>query len=71
MTNYEHSPLAEECEFKLMTAFRENKLSAVFSSSHVAQMSVIDSLYFVLAGRDTRLASRLTSGPVNWPPSLW
>jgi len=60
LTNCEHSALAKTCEFKLITAFRESKPSAVFSSSHVAQMSVIDSLYFVLAGRGIKSASRLT-----------
>ncbi len=59
LTNYEHSPLAKGCELRLITAFRENKFSASFSTSHVAQMSVFDSLYFIVAGREIKSASRL------------
>jgi DNA-binding MurR/RpiR family transcriptional regulator len=58
LTNYSRSPLAETCEFKLITAFHESRLSAAFSSSQVAQMSVIDSLFFILAGRDLKRATR-------------
>lgn len=59
LTNYADSTLARASDAALLTAFREHRLSAAFSSSHVAQMSVLDALYFLAAGSQLRSARRL------------
>jgi len=48
LTNYPQSPLAEASAFQLITAFREHRVNAAVSSSIVAQLCVLDSLYFIL-----------------------
>lgn len=58
LTNYPRSPLARAAELRLITAFREHRISAAVSSSRTAQACVIDSLYFVL-GRLCRGAEQL------------
>lgn len=50
VTNYPHSPLADTCRYCLLTAFREHRINAAMSSSRIAQMCVIDALYFIVAG---------------------
>jgi len=59
ITNYPRSPVAQASEFRLITAFREHRLNAAVSSSCVAQMCVIDSLYFVLASWASKGARKL------------
>jgi DNA-binding MurR/RpiR family transcriptional regulator len=57
ITNYPHSPLAEASQYALITAYREHRINAAVSSSRIAQMCVIDSLYFILgswAGKHAR-----------------
>ncbi len=49
LTNYPQSPLAEVCEFRLITAFPEHHINTGVSSSRIAQMCVLDSLYFIVA----------------------
>jgi DNA-binding MurR/RpiR family transcriptional regulator len=51
LTNYPRSPLAQVCEFRLITAFRERRINAAISSSRIAQICVLDSLYFVVGSR--------------------
>ena len=48
LTNYPQSSLAKTGEFKLVTAFPEHRINVAVSSSRIAQMCVIDSLYFVV-----------------------
>ena len=48
LTNYPQSPLAKAAELRLITAFREHRISAAVSSSRIAQACIVDSLYFVL-----------------------
>ncbi len=61
LTNYPQSPLAGASEFPLITAYREHRVNAAVSSSRIAQMSVIDSLYFILgswSGAHTKRIAR-------------
>jgi len=48
LTNYPQSPLAAASAFQLITAFREHRINAAVSSSIVAQLCILDSLYFIL-----------------------
>lgn len=48
LTNYPQSSLARAAEHKLVTAFPEHRINVAVSSSRIAQMCVIDSLYFVV-----------------------
>jgi len=59
LTNYPRSPLAEACEFALVTAFRERHINAAVSSSRIAQSCVIDALYFIVASWKRKNARRL------------
>jgi len=59
LTNYPQSPLAGACEFRLLTAFREHRISAAVSSSRIAQTCIIDSLYFIVASWAGQGAKRL------------
>ena len=49
ITNYADSLLAEKSEFVLLTSFRERQINAAVSSSSVAQLCVIDAIYFLIA----------------------
>jgi DNA-binding MurR/RpiR family transcriptional regulator len=49
ITNYPGAPLAAICDFLLATAFREHRINAAVSSSRVAQLCLVDSLYFMIA----------------------
>ena len=59
LTNYPHSPLAAASQFRLITAYREHRVNAAVSSSRIAQMCVIDSLYFVLGSWSGALTKRI------------
>jgi len=59
ITNYPDSPIATEAEFRLITAFREHRVNAAVSSSHVAQLCIIDTLYFAVASSLERSARKL------------
>jgi DNA-binding MurR/RpiR family transcriptional regulator len=48
LTNYPQSPLAGASAYSLITAYREHRISAAVSESAIAQLSVLDSLYFIL-----------------------
>jgi DNA-binding MurR/RpiR family transcriptional regulator len=48
LTNYPRSRLASASDFALITAYREHRVNAAVSSSRIAQMCLIDSLYFIL-----------------------
>jgi DNA-binding MurR/RpiR family transcriptional regulator len=50
LTNYPKSRLAVAAEVRLITAFAEYRINAAISSSIIAQLSVIHSLYFILGG---------------------
>lgn len=57
LTNYPQSSLAKAAEFKLVTAFPEHRINVAVSSSRIAQMCVMDSLYFIVGsavGPNTR-----------------
>ncbi len=59
LTNYPQSPLAQAAECSLITAFREHHINAAVSSSRIAQMCVIDCLYFLVASRGSEKARKL------------
>ncbi len=59
ITNYPDSPIAEASEFCLITSFREHRINAAVSSSHIAQLCVIDTLYFLVASSLGRRARKL------------
>lgn len=59
LTNYPHSPLAQEGALQLTTAFPEHRINAATSSSIVAQLAVITSLYFILGSWGGRKARKL------------
>jgi len=48
VTNYPHSPLAKASRFRLITALQEHRMKLVVSSSEIAQMAVIEAIYYVL-----------------------
>ncbi|MBI2841830.1 MAG: MurR/RpiR family transcriptional regulator [Armatimonadetes bacterium] len=49
IVNYVDSPLAKLCEFPLYTSFRERRINAAVSSSRIAQMCILDVIYFLAA----------------------
>ena len=59
LTNYPQSPLAREGALQLTTAFPEHRINAATSSSIVAQLAVITSLYFILGSWGGRKARKL------------
>ncbi len=59
LTNYPQSPLAEVSEFRLITSFSEHRINVGVSSSRIAQMCVIDSLYFIVASWGGRTTQQL------------
>ena len=59
ITNYVDSPLAELSEFALLTSFRERRINAAVSSSRIAQMCILDALYFLAAYYQSSKAERL------------
>jgi len=61
LTNYPQSPLAKVSELHLITAFPERRINAAVSSSRIAQMCVIDSLYFIVANWRGQAAMRLAA----------
>lgn len=48
LTNYPQSPLADASTYSLITAYREHRINVAVSESIIAQLSVLDSLYFIL-----------------------
>jgi len=65
LTNYPNSPLAEAAEFVLVTAYREHRINAAVSSSLIAQVCVIDALYFILGCRGSQTTERLSAAAEN------
>lgn len=59
LTNYPRSPLAAAARIALITAYREHRINAAISSSRIAQMCVIDSLYFLLGNWGAKRVRRL------------
>jgi len=49
ITNYADSTLAALSEFTLLTSFRERRVNAAVSSSAIAQMCLLDAIYFLIA----------------------
>ncbi len=65
ITNYVDSPLAELAEFVLLTSFGERRINAAVSSSRIAQMCILDVLYFLAAYYQSSTAERLASQVVK------
>lgn len=61
LTNYPRSPLAAASAYRLITAFREHRINAAISSSIIAQICVIDSLYFILGSWGGSAARKLAN----------
>jgi DNA-binding MurR/RpiR family transcriptional regulator len=61
LTNYPHSPLAKAARHQLITAYREHRVNVAISSSTIAQMCVIDSLYFLVGSWVRRSARTLAT----------
>jgi DNA-binding MurR/RpiR family transcriptional regulator len=61
LTNYPNSPLAREGTLQLTTAFPEHRINAATSSSIVAQLAVVTSLYFILGSWGGRKARKLAN----------
>lgn len=59
LTNYPQSPLAAAGAIRLITAYPEHRINAALSSSIIAQLSVITSLYFILGSWGGRKAKKL------------
>lgn len=49
ITNFAASPLAETCSKVLLTAYPKRAIHAAKSSSHIAQLCIMDCLYFLVA----------------------
>lgn len=61
LTNYPNSPLAKAARYQLITAYREHRVNVAISSSTIAQMCVVDSLYFLVGSWLRRSARRLAT----------
>ena len=59
LTNYPQSALAKASHFVLTTSFEERRANAAVSSSHIAQLCIIDALYFVVGSWRSPCASAL------------
>lgn len=59
LTNYPQSPLARACDRVLLTACEERRINAAVSSSQIAQLCLVDALYFVVGGWRSRGARAL------------
>ena len=59
LTNYPSSPLAQAGAICLTTAYREHRTNAAVSSSIIAQMCVMDCLYFILGSWSSRNARQM------------
>ena len=59
ITNYSDSTLARNSDFRLLTSFRERRINAAVSSSSIAQLSVLDAIYFLIAYFQGPKAERL------------
>jgi len=49
VTNYVESPLAKSADIVLLTSYREREVRSAKSSSRIAQLCILDSLYFIVA----------------------
>ncbi len=49
ITNYANSPITKVADICLLTAFRESKVQAAAISSRIAQLSIVDVLYILVA----------------------
>jgi DNA-binding MurR/RpiR family transcriptional regulator len=61
LTNYPQSSLAVAAEFVLLTSFKEHRINAAVSSSRIAQMCVIDAIYFLLGSWSGKRATSLAN----------
>jgi RpiR family transcriptional regulator, carbohydrate utilization regulator len=59
ITNYADSPLAKMSDFRLLTSFRERRVNAAVSSSRIAQLCILDALYFLTAYHQGSKAEKL------------
>ena len=59
VTNYPQSSLGRAANVTLVTAFREHKANAAVSSSSVAQICLLDGLYFMVGAASRQQAARL------------
>ena len=53
ITNYPHSPLAEQADSVLLTSCQEHRVHFAQSSSMVAQLTLVRALYILVASRST------------------
>jgi len=65
ITNYLDSPLAQACDVALITSFSERSINAAVSSSAIAQMCLVDALYFVLARHQGSVAEHVAEDIEN------
>jgi len=49
VTNYVDSPLARAADLVLLTSYREKEIRSAKSSSRIAQLAVLDSIYFLVS----------------------
>jgi DNA-binding MurR/RpiR family transcriptional regulator len=49
ITNFSLSPLAQKAQTVLLTAYRERTIHAAHTSSHIAQLCLLDCLYFLVS----------------------
>ncbi len=61
LTNYPQSPLARISDYTLATAVAEHRVNAAVSSSRIAQICVIDALYFIVGSRAPERARDLST----------
>lgn len=61
LTNYPESTLAQEAEVPLITAFQEHRINAAVSSSRIAQMCIVDCLYFIVGSWGSQGATKLAA----------
>ena len=59
IANYVDSPLSKLSEFSLLTSFGERRINAAVSSSRIAQMCILDALYFLAAYYQSSKAEHL------------
>jgi DNA-binding MurR/RpiR family transcriptional regulator len=59
ITNYVQSPLAKTADLVLETSFEEQRAVASVSSSNIAQICLLDALYFIVGSWRSRGARAL------------
>ncbi len=65
LTNFPRSPIAVGAEVTLITAYREHRVKRAVSSSHIAQLCVVDALYFLLGNSISRRGKKPSGADVD------